>query len=205
MSITSSASSAWTTSAESASGSTATAGSSSVTSASSSPPWSSVRARAAWPRQRELARVDPGLETAPRELGEQRGRGLIETPSGQLGRHGQPALDPFHARKPRDGGNFRLYFIVELAVAVRAVHRSQWFEPSQTLLLLTLAATALTGCGRSDNIVQDAGPEALYDRGRNAMDASNYVGAIQSFMALEARYPFSNVTRQAQLDLIYLY
>jgi outer membrane protein assembly factor BamD len=73
------------------------------------------------------------------------------------------------------------------------------------LLLLTLAATALTACGRQDNTVQDAGPEALYERGRDAMDASNYAGAIQAFMALEARYPFSNVTRQAQLDLIYLY
>ncbi len=73
------------------------------------------------------------------------------------------------------------------------------------LLLLTLAATALTACGRKDNTVQDAGPEALYERGRDAMDASNYAGAIQDFMALEARYPFSNVTRQAQLDLIYLY
>ena len=37
------------------------------------------------------------------------------------------------------------------------------------------------------------------------MDASNFAGAIQSFSALEARYPFSPETRQAQLDLIYLY
>ena len=37
------------------------------------------------------------------------------------------------------------------------------------------------------------------------MDASNYAGAIQSFKGLESRYPFSPETRQAQLDLIYLY
>ena len=37
------------------------------------------------------------------------------------------------------------------------------------------------------------------------MEGSNYPGAIQSFMSLEARYPFSPETRQAQLDLIYLY
>ena len=72
-----------------------------------------------------------------------------------------------------------------------------------TLLLLTLGATAFAACGRQDNTVQDAGPEALYERGRNAMEASNYAGAIQYFQALESRYPFSNVTRQAQLDLIY--
>ena len=75
----------------------------------------------------------------------------------------------------------------------------------KTLLLTAIAATALFGCGGRDDLVQDNGPEMLYERGRDAMEASNYAGAIQYFMALEARYPFSNVTRQAQLDLIYLY
>ncbi len=37
------------------------------------------------------------------------------------------------------------------------------------------------------------------------MEGSNYPGAIEYFNALEARYPFSPETRQAQLDLIYLY
>jgi outer membrane protein assembly factor BamD len=78
------------------------------------------------------------------------------------------------------------------------------FRATKTVLLMTLAATALFGCG-GDDLVQDAGPEALYERGRDAMQASNYAGAIQYFMALESRYPFSNVTRQAQLDLISLY
>lgn len=75
----------------------------------------------------------------------------------------------------------------------------------KTALILVLAAIALGGCGRRDNVVQDAGPEALYDRGREAMDASNFRGAILYFSQLEARYPFSNVTRQAQLDLIFAF
>ena len=70
---------------------------------------------------------------------------------------------------------------------------------------MMLAAAASFGCGGRDDLVQDAGPEALYERGRDAMQGSNYLGAIQYYMALESRYPFSNVTRQAQLDLIYLY
>jgi outer membrane protein assembly factor BamD len=72
------------------------------------------------------------------------------------------------------------------------------------LLLLGLAATALSGCGR-DNVVEDQGPELLYQRGFDAMEASNFAGSIQYFNALEARYPFSPETRQAQLDLIYVY
>jgi outer membrane protein assembly factor BamD len=72
-------------------------------------------------------------------------------------------------------------------------------------LLLCVALMALVGCGRRDNVAEDQGPEFLYMRGFDAMDASNFVGAIQYFQALEARYPFSPETRQAQLDLIYLY
>jgi outer membrane protein assembly factor BamD len=74
----------------------------------------------------------------------------------------------------------------------------------KSILLLGLAVVALSGCGR-ENIVEDQGPELLYQKGYEAMDGSNFAGAIQYFNALEARYPFSPETRQAQLDLIYLY
>src|SRR5690554_3820786 len=78
---------------------------------------------------------------------------------------------------------------------------------SSTIKLSLLAAlgSVLIGCGGGDSLIQNAGPEALYERGSEMMEASNYNGAIQYFLQLEARYPFSNVTRQAQLDLIYLY
>lgn len=78
---------------------------------------------------------------------------------------------------------------------------------SSTIKLSLLAAlgSVLIGCGGGDSLIQDGGPEALYERGSEMMEASNYNGAIQYFLQLEARYPFSNVTRQAQLDLIYLY
>jgi outer membrane protein assembly factor BamD len=72
-------------------------------------------------------------------------------------------------------------------------------------MLLCLASTPLSGCGGRNNVVEDQGPELLYERGYEAMNGSNFVGAIQFFNALEARYPFSPETRQAQLDLIYLY
>jgi outer membrane protein assembly factor BamD len=73
------------------------------------------------------------------------------------------------------------------------------------ILLAACLAAAAAGCGRRDNTVEDAGPEALYMKGEDAMNSSNYAGAIQYFQALEARYPFSPETRQAQLDLIYVY
>lgn len=62
----------------------------------------------------------------------------------------------------------------------------------------------LSACG-GDSAVQDFGAEGFYERGREAMESGNYAGAVAYFRQLEARYPFSNVTRQAQLDLIYAY
>jgi len=72
-------------------------------------------------------------------------------------------------------------------------------------LFAVLAAVALTGCGRRDNLVRDAGPAKLYDTGKKAMDASDYGSAVKIYQALQSRYPFAPETRQAQLDLIYLY
>src|SRR5262249_48256107 len=72
-------------------------------------------------------------------------------------------------------------------------------------LLLGFIATALAASGRHDNTVTAQGPAAIYERGRSAMESSNYPRPIQYFKALEGRYPFSPETRQAQLDLISLY
>jgi len=74
----------------------------------------------------------------------------------------------------------------------------------KTTLLLGLVVVALVGCNR-ENVIEDQGPELLYSKGYSSMESSNYPGAIEYFNALQARYPFSPETRQAQLDLIYLY
>lgn len=74
----------------------------------------------------------------------------------------------------------------------------------RNLLVLSAAVGLLAGCGRDDT-VQDFGADGFYERGKTAMDAGNFQGAAAYFLQLEARYPFSNETRQAQLDLIYAF
>jgi outer membrane protein assembly factor BamD len=72
--------------------------------------------------------------------------------------------------------------------------------------MLGSLALLATGCANHrNNLVQNRGPEELYERGSDMMKGSNYQGAIQNFLQLESRYPFSPETRQAQLDLIYAY
>lgn len=73
-----------------------------------------------------------------------------------------------------------------------------------TLALLTLAALALAGCSRGDRM-QQAPAEILYERAVQNLDAGNFRNAIAFYERLEARFPFSNQARQAQLDLIYAY
>ena len=74
------------------------------------------------------------------------------------------------------------------------------------MLVAAVAAMLASGCGnRRDRVVESAGPEELYDRGSASMRSGNYPTALAYFQQLEARYPFSNVARQAQLDMIYVY
>jgi len=76
---------------------------------------------------------------------------------------------------------------------------------TQLILLTLLAVAALSGCGRRDHLIKDSGPQKLYETGKKAMDGNDYPAATKIYQALQSRYPFSPETRQAQLDLIYLY
>ena len=79
-------------------------------------------------------------------------------------------------------------------------------SPAKLVLLAAAAAMLASGCGnRRDRVVESAGPEELYERGTASMRSGNYPTALAYYQQLEARYPFSNVTRQAQIDMIYVY
>jgi outer membrane protein assembly factor BamD len=78
---------------------------------------------------------------------------------------------------------------------------------NRSLILALVSAAVLAGCssGQRATFLPGEGPEAVYQYGVDAMTEGNFVDAILYFQALQARFPFSNVTRQAQLDMIYAY
>ena len=77
---------------------------------------------------------------------------------------------------------------------------------SKTVTLTLLGAAAvLAGCRGGNDLILDSGPEVIYQQGVESMESGNFPIALAYYQALEARYPFSNVTRQAQLDMIYAY
>jgi len=78
-------------------------------------------------------------------------------------------------------------------------------RPQTWLALLCLALLlGLTGCGKNQRDPR-SGSEELYERASKSLGNGNFRNAIGYYEALVARYPFSNQSKQAQLDLIYAY
>lgn len=74
-------------------------------------------------------------------------------------------------------------------------------------LLLGLAAlgASLAGCGSTDERAQGIDVQEVYRRGQAAMRSGDFRRAVTIFQQLQARFPFADVSKQAQLDLIYSY
>jgi len=66
-------------------------------------------------------------------------------------------------------------------------------------------ALAIGACSFRDREAEMFLPENLYARGHNAMMSGDFRGAVRYYEALEARYPFSDLARQARLDIMYSY
>ena len=50
-----------------------------------------------------------------------------------------------------------------------------------------------------------ASAELLYKTAKRQLDRGDFLGAVEGFETLEARYPFGSYTQQAQLDVAYAY
>ena len=69
-----------------------------------------------------------------------------------------------------------------------------------------LVAVLLSGCAgndESDIAVNDI--LQAYEKAQKSMESGNYRKAIQIFEMLRARFPFSDVSKQIQLELMYAY
>jgi outer membrane protein assembly factor BamD len=89
----------------------------------------------------------------------------------------------------------------------RIYNRRFRVDPSLVLTLLIAICLALTvsGCGGKKRRDMQSGAEELFERGNKSMRSGNFRNAIGYFENLEARYPFSNQAKQAQLNLIFCY
>ena len=74
------------------------------------------------------------------------------------------------------------------------------------LATLVLAALLVAACGGQDEqrtVIQDIAE--AYEQARESVARGNYRRGIQIYEAIQARYPFSELSRQIQLELMYAY
>jgi outer membrane protein assembly factor BamD len=76
---------------------------------------------------------------------------------------------------------------------------------SRAALVVVLGAVLLAGCAGRGQRETRSGADLVYDAAAKSMESGNYTNAIRLLEILEARFPFSNQSKQAQLDLIYCY
>lgn len=74
------------------------------------------------------------------------------------------------------------------------------------LTLVLVAASVVVGCAGNEEVtnINDDLVEA-YQIAKNAIDGGNYSKGIRIFEAMQAQYPFSDLSRQIQLELMYAY
>src|SRR5262245_19654243 len=80
-----------------------------------------------------------------------------------------------------------------------------------TAIRTALAATAMaltcavSGCAGTDAKKKGLTAEQVYDQAQKDLRSSDFANAVRLYEQLESRYPFSNASRQGQLDLMYAY
>jgi outer membrane protein assembly factor BamD len=75
-----------------------------------------------------------------------------------------------------------------------------------TVVALCLVVLATSGCRtHRDRDLQKSSPEVLYKKAKKALDGYDFNAAIKTYEQLTARFPFTDQSRQARLDLIYAY
>ena len=74
----------------------------------------------------------------------------------------------------------------------------------RTLLLIAMLGL-LSACAGNEEQTAIANLQEAYSRAEEAIERGNYTRGIQIFEALQARFPFSDLSRQIQLELMYAY
>jgi outer membrane protein assembly factor BamD len=73
------------------------------------------------------------------------------------------------------------------------------------LLLITIVSIGLASCAGSDEQTEVQSITDAYEKALDSIATGNYRRGIQIFEAIQARYPFSDLSRQIQLELMYAY
>ena len=91
---------------------------------------------------------------------------------------------------------------------LRGVTGARAIVGARAFSTIIIASLALFGCASDEESVEDAflnGITEAYETAQTSMGSGNYRRAIQILEALQARFPFSDLSKQIQLELMYAY
>ena len=90
---------------------------------------------------------------------------------------------------------------------IRAIFRSEALLVAMRRVAVIAAAIGIVaGCANNEEQETLAGNIAeAYETAKTSVERGNFTRGIQIFEAIQARYPFSELSRQIQLDLMYAY
>ena len=76
---------------------------------------------------------------------------------------------------------------------------------STRLFFVVLLCTGLLSCAKDEAQTEVGNITEAYETAQNSIDSRNYRKGIRIFEAIQARYPFSDLSRQIQLELMHAY
>lgn len=82
---------------------------------------------------------------------------------------------------------------------------SQVMEQARLILFLAAFGLLSACAGNDEQESEVSNLTEAYEEAKGAIERSNYRRGIQIFEAIQARYPFSDLSRQIQLELMYAY
>jgi outer membrane protein assembly factor BamD len=82
---------------------------------------------------------------------------------------------------------------------------SQIMKRTRLLLIAILGTTLLACAGNEEQQTEVQNIAEAYEKAQEYVARGNYGRGIQIFEAIQARYPFSDLSRQIQLELMYAY
>ncbi len=82
----------------------------------------------------------------------------------------------------------------------------RYIERRARLIVLATAFAVLAACAGNDEVQTEIQSlTEAYEKAKESIASGNYRRGVQIFEALQARYPFSDLSRQIQLELMYAY
>lgn len=83
--------------------------------------------------------------------------------------------------------------------------KSQFMKPARLLLVVCLGSLLVACAGNQEQETEIQSITNAYEEAKESVARGNYRRGVQIFEVIQARYPFSDLSRQIQLELMYAY